>query len=323
MGGTDAGGFTPTILDLLARTGLPLQVTAVTTGPAVVAPGRPAGKLDVTLVPPAEDVAALMVGHDLVLSAAGTSMAELFCLGVPTVLVCVADNQRPGYQRALDAGAAVGIDPADAGRAVDLLRRVAGDAELRRTLSDTASRLVDGLGAWRIVRTWEQLTTRSEARPFEAGQVLLRPATAADADLLLEWRNDPETRSASRHAGSVDPAAHRRWLAESLNRPDRILLVGADHAGAVGIVRWDRDSEEEWEVSITVAPHRRGGRLALPLLDAGERELHRRQPAATTLLASVHAGNSASQRLFVSAGYTPDLPPDSHGFLRLLKQRLF
>jgi hypothetical protein len=60
--------------------------------------------------------------------------------------------------------------------------------------------------------------------------------------------------------------------------------------------------------------------LARSVLRAGEHELVRMIPDVATLLATVHKDNAASRRVFVSSGYTPDLPADDRGFKRLLKQ---
>jgi GNAT superfamily N-acetyltransferase len=103
----------------------------------------------------------------------------------------------------------------------------------------------------------------------------------------------------------------------------------------VGTVRWDlvRESDGEqadshdWEVSITVAPERRGQSLARPLLRAAEVVLSENtkevtRPGGTGLrayLAMVHIGNQSSMRLFETSAYVPDLPPDQRGFMRFRK----
>jgi RimJ/RimL family protein N-acetyltransferase len=280
--------------------------------------------LDVDLVAPQPDLTDLMLASDLTVSAAGTAVWELCCLGVPAALVCVADNQRAGYERVLARGAAVGLGDAERGldpdSAATTLRDVLDDTALRRSLAAAGRRLVDGRGAWRLVGAWEQLAATGPVvgrRP-----VAVRPATAEDAELLRRWRDDPATRAASRSSAAVDPEEHRAWLARVLADRDRHLLVGSDGTGAVGTVRWDRVDEGEWEVSITVAPDRRGEGLAGPLLAAGEGWLADREPATSTLLAAVRADNQPSLRLFRSAGYLPDLPPGDAGFLRLVRQRV-
>jgi ribosomal protein S18 acetylase RimI-like enzyme len=99
----------------------------------------------------------------------------------------------------------------------------------------------------------------------------------------------------------------------------------------VGTVRWDlvRDGEaeneagDEWEVSITVAPERRGQSLARSLLRAAELALSETTRASgadvSAYRAVVHVDNGASVRLFESSGYLPDLPPDPKGFMRFRK----
>ena len=327
MGGTDPLGVTGAVLDALAATGRDLAVTAI---------AQPEGRdelerqiagyaVDVELVPPRPDLAALMLAQDLVVTAAGTAVWELCCLGVPAALVCVADNQEAGYRRVLERGAAVGLGSAAHGLDHDValaaLQQLLGDRALREQVAAAGSRLVDGRGAWRVVRSWEQLAVRRE-RPAVAVDLRVRPATEADADALLRWRDDPVTRAASRDTGEVGAEQHRAWLAGTLANPGRHLLLAADDGGDVGTLRWDRRDDGEWEVSVTVAPERRGRSLGAPLLRAGEDWLGRHEHAAHTMLAAVHVDNTASLRLFDTAGYLPDLPPGPDGFLGLVKQRV-
>lgn len=55
--------------------------------------------------------------------------------------------------------------------------------------------------------------------------LVARRAAEADADLLLEWRNDDATRRASRATDPVTPEKHRKWLRATLADDDRMLLV--------------------------------------------------------------------------------------------------
>lgn len=95
-----------------------------------------------------------------------------------------------------------------------------------------------------------------------------------------------------------------------------MVLIGEDRHGPVGTVRWDR-ADAAWEVSITVAPERRGEGLAGPLLRAGEDALRARTGAGTPVTAVVHTGNDASARLFARAGYDDPTGPDADGFRTL------
>jgi spore coat polysaccharide biosynthesis predicted glycosyltransferase SpsG/ribosomal protein S18 acetylase RimI-like enzyme len=366
MGGTDPVGLAPVAIRLLARTGLALDVTAIAVGENArqARAGAQGSALSLTVLEPVDDLASLMAGQDLVISAAGTSVWELCCLGVPAAVAWAVDNQHAGYHAVVAAGAAIGLGGPELGgpgpggpdefgqradeRAVDLLRAALTDSRVRADLVSAGRQVVDGLGAWRVVRTWEQ-AGRQILRPASrlvtgAGDLVARPATLQDARMLWHWRNDPATRAVSRSSAEVSWEDHVRWLTGSLTRTDRVLLVIEKVAGtaagaegrvgdveAVGTVRWDlvRDGEaeneagDEWEVSITVAPERRGQSLARSLLRAAELALSETTRASgadvSAYRAVVHVDNGASVRLFESSGYLPDLPPDPKGFMRFRK----
>jgi spore coat polysaccharide biosynthesis predicted glycosyltransferase SpsG/GNAT superfamily N-acetyltransferase len=353
MGGTDPVGLAPAAVGVLARTGLALAVT-------VIAQGENAGRarsaaegslLSLDILAPAEDLATLMSTQDLVVSAAGTSIWELCCIGVPAAVVWAVDNQRQGYDQVVAAGVAIGLGGPGLGadesadeRAVDLLKTALTDARVRAELVTAGRRIVDGQGAWRVVRTWELARRQSQRRPpglspSDATPLVARPATPGDSRLLWQWRNDPATRAGSRSSAEVPWEDHSRWLTSTLDRTDRLLLVVEDPAGTagpVGTVRWDLLPEpaagpaggHEWEVSITVAPAWRGKSLARPLLRAGELALsgmaHSGGPGlpaypVSAFLAVVHRDNGPSVRLFEGSGYVPDLPADPAGFMRFRK----
>jgi spore coat polysaccharide biosynthesis predicted glycosyltransferase SpsG len=350
MGGTDPVGLAPVAVELLARTGLALEVTAIAVGENAERARTAAegSRLSLNVLAPVDDLAAMMSAHDLVISAAGTSIWELCCIGVPTAVAWAVDNQRAGYDRVVSAGAVIGLGGPGLGgdeRAADLLRRALTDSRVRADLVLAGRHVIDGLGAWRVVRTWEQALAlpslpSSQASQIGAAALVARPATLQDASQLWTWRNDPLTRAGSRSTAQVPWDDHLRWLTASINRTDRMLLVVEDAMGLVGTVRWDLAREQEgesrgnheWEVSVTVAPDRRGQFLAHPLLRAGEvalsecaSETMRSETTrsggtyVTAYLAVVHSDNRASMRLFETSGYVPDLPPDPAGFMRYRK----
>ena len=95
------------------------------------------------------------------------------------------------------------------------------------------------------------------------GEVRLRPATLADAELLFVWRNDPLTRQQSIHTEPVVWESHLAWLETSLQNPDRWLFIAEQAVPAMqapvvlGTVRADKLAEV-YELSWTVAPEQRG-----------------------------------------------------------------
>src|SRR5579862_6545931 len=59
----------------------------------------------------------------------------------------------------------------------------------------------------------------------EADHLILRPATIADAQILLQWRNDPQTRASSYDQSAVKWDSHMYWLGTVLVDPARELVI--------------------------------------------------------------------------------------------------
>jgi len=138
----------------------------------------------------------------------------------------------------------------------------------------------------------------SVERPVE-----LRPATMADAERLLAWRNDPDTRRQSIHGDEVGRDDHLSWLTRTLQSPTCRLDIAMVDDDTIGTVRADR-GEDGIEISITVAPEHRGRRLAAPLIRAVATAARRRWPDMP-IIARIKAGNDVSIRAFERAGFTP------------------
>lgn len=156
LGGTDPGDGV-TAMVRLALAGLaPVELKVIASSEAALAAVRavpvPAGS-SVAATTPVLAIEELMTWADLVLSAAGSTVWELCCLGVPMALLTVAENQLHNYQLALDAGIAVGLGP--------LAELVSGQvtalppvlrSEAINDLGARAWKTVDGLGADRVAR---------------------------------------------------------------------------------------------------------------------------------------------------------------------------
>ena len=128
----------------------------------------------------------------------------------------------------------------------------------------------------------------------------LRPANRNDAERLLAWRNDPQTRQASHHADVISLEAHMAWFEKSLKSPDqRRLWVAEMNGKAVGTCRVDR-MENAWELSWTVAPEARGQGIAHQMLS-------KLMPLFNEpLSAQVKVGNIASMKVAERAGFVLD-----------------
>ncbi len=133
--------------------------------------------------------------------------------------------------------------------------------------------------------------------------LVARAGTAEDADLLLSWRNDADTRRWSRRGDPVAPDRHAAWLTAVLADPVRHLWVLESDGEPVATVRHDRIRQGRYEVSVTVAPHRRGEGLATAALAAAGQALAQLDPSRHVIEAHVQQDNAASLAVFHAAGY--------------------
>jgi UDP-2,4-diacetamido-2,4,6-trideoxy-beta-L-altropyranose hydrolase len=155
LGLTDVGGITDKVVRaLLPRLGeATLAVAMGSAGPSLSALRQLATQdRRLTVHVDTQDMARLTALADLAVGAAGTATWERCVLGVPTILLSLADNQVPAAQALEAAGAALVLDAREPDFAEALgtaVNRALGDAALRADLSRRAARVCDGRGAER------------------------------------------------------------------------------------------------------------------------------------------------------------------------------
>ncbi|MCV2401895.1 GNAT family N-acetyltransferase [Marinomonas sp. C2222] len=131
--------------------------------------------------------------------------------------------------------------------------------------------------------------------------IYLRPASLEDANVLLAWRNDTETRLASHNQDIISLEQHITWLEHSLAIPDKRQLWIAEIDGvAVGTCRADvvtDTTENVWELSWTVAPEMRGKGIAYRMLRAFITSFE------SSLMAQIKCENIASIKVADKLGF--------------------
>jgi UDP-2,4-diacetamido-2,4,6-trideoxy-beta-L-altropyranose hydrolase len=251
------------------------------------------------------DMASLMAGADLAIGASGSTAYERAVVGLPSILVTIADNQRGIARQMTEAGAALDggiLDRKLPSRLRALVESLLSDAGLRRRLAQAASALVDGRGALRIA-----VAMLDDETAKDGAQVQLRLAQLEDENWLLELQRQPQTRRYSRNSAIPSAEEHHGWIRRTLTNPDKLLLIVEANGVPVGSVRLDRLPNEDGlarhEVAIAIHPahHARGiGSAALRLLRA-------LVPGAV-LDAAVFPENKASKALFSNAGFVALAP---------------
>jgi UDP-2,4-diacetamido-2,4,6-trideoxy-beta-L-altropyranose hydrolase len=158
MGGADPTNTTQIVLESLRSIEDPSLTVTVLVGPINPAGERlvaEAGDPRIEARRAGRDVPELMRAADLAISAGGTTTWELAFLGVPMLLVVLADNQLALVRSMGRAGACVNLgwyydlEPGALREVVEGLRQ---DPNARGELSHRARRTVDGSGASRVVQ---------------------------------------------------------------------------------------------------------------------------------------------------------------------------
>jgi UDP-2,4-diacetamido-2,4,6-trideoxy-beta-L-altropyranose hydrolase len=165
MGGVDRANVTGRVLDMLARCPLP-QDCRITVVMGVHAPWIQDVQAQTRNMPRpcdvrvnASDMAQLMADSDLAIGAAGSTSWERCCVGLPSIIVVLANNQARVAEALAAAGAASSIYPSD--QMEEELRgaiaALASTSALAR-MSSVAASLVDGRGLVRTLSRMEQKT---------------------------------------------------------------------------------------------------------------------------------------------------------------------
>jgi len=162
LGGVDQFNHTGLVLDALKHLELPIRtrITVVLgrTSPHLqavleTANGSP---WPVEVLCGIDNMAQRMADADLAIGAAGGSSWERCCLGLPTLLVILAENQKDGGLALAGRGAALLIDTSVSLKLqLQAALAMMNESQALQQLSAAASHITDGLGCARVVETME------------------------------------------------------------------------------------------------------------------------------------------------------------------------
>lgn len=303
MGGIDADNVTGSLLDAFSHhyawddVNFKIVIGGASPHLKSIRAQVAAAKFRCDLFVDVSDMSRMMMNADLAIGGAGSTSWERCCMGLPTLLLVMADNQVPAAM-ALDASGAARLvgDARKSGWQLRIFQQIKDllHSDAICDMSSRALQICDGRGAVRIAEVLLDYTTPS------GEQVRLREVRSTDVDTLYAWQCNPVTRMYSRVPTSPKYAEHTAWFEKRLAHaewPMHLMLAGET---PVGVVRLDpvTAGSYDFEVSILIDPNCHGqglGRVALALL-----RLHYPN---FTLHANVLPENHRSQRLFEAAGY--------------------
>jgi UDP-2,4-diacetamido-2,4,6-trideoxy-beta-L-altropyranose hydrolase len=309
LGGSDADNVTGKIIETLRQVRVE-ELEAV----VVAGAGNPhQGELESVLPrhgPRIElrscvtDMPGLMAWADVAIAAGGTTSWERAFMGLPSLVIILADNQRRIAESLEQAGIGWSLgrhEGLSVSAVSEPVERLLKDGDIRAKMARRGPELVDGLGANRVVR---------ELRETE---VWLRPAGTEDCRLLWKWANEPTVRAASFNTEAIPWERHQQWFAAKLKDPGCTLLVAMNEAGMpIGQVRCDVSGSVA-VISISLDPSFRGRGYGAKLIRKTSDRVFER-PEVDSIHAFIRLGNDASHRTFEKAGFkkVADTAVDGH-----------
>lgn len=246
----------------------------------------------------ADTMGELMVQSDLAIGAPGGSCWERCALGLPSLLVIVADNQRLNAEGLTLAGAArtVGeISETDTDALTSAIEALSNKPDDLATMSRNAFAVCDGRGTFRASTGVVPERILREGSPIH-----LRAAEKSDAKVLHDWQSDPSTRKYARTPEIPSWDRHVVWLDDKLEDDSCLFcVVEKKEDSAVGYFRLD-EIDNGYEISIATAPEARHTGIATAAL-----QMARDLLPVSDIFAYIKPENEASMKLFRSAGYMP------------------
>jgi UDP-2,4-diacetamido-2,4,6-trideoxy-beta-L-altropyranose hydrolase len=234
----------------------------------------------------------LMASADVAISSAGSTCWEMCMMGLPAIIVDVAENQRPIAQELNARGISlrISLPQANPGNIASNLDSLLVSLKRRQQMSSEGREIIDGRGAERAIAA------------MLVREFTLRHANSGDLRLLWDWANDPSVRQASFSPNTIPWHDHEDWFAKKISDPSCFLMMFEDTNVPVATVRTQAGSRHDTEISITIAPAYRGHGLASALLERSLETIFKSSPAER-VHAFIKPENNASSKSFENAGF--------------------
>lgn len=238
------------------------------------------------------DMAGLMLDQDIAIGAPGSTSWERACLGLPGVVIPLAQNQNVIAEQLekYNASITISLSQVDC-RLLSTFQRV---IERWQDFHSASLSLCDGRGVFRVASQVEQMMSSPQELKIE-----LISATLKDISLVFEWQQRSEIRRYALNTERPIWSEHESWMKNKISScSDYFYMIKNESREPLGVARLDRIEVEHYLISIFIAPEHFGKGIAtaaLALLD----KVH----SNISIHAQVLPDNSASQKLFERAGY--------------------
>ena len=243
-------------------------------------------------------LAPLMLRADIAIGAGGAASWERCCLGLPALVITIAENQRAIASELHNKRLIHWLGHHDTVDEQLLCSTL--DSVLNNNLAISWSRkckeLVDGNGAIRVASI---ILLNKETK------LKVRHATLEDEQMLLLWANDQAVRKNSFNSTKITRRNHRKWFYERLRNPNicKIYIAETEAGFPIGQVRFDK-VKGVWEIDYSLVSIARRKKLGIKLLQSALQALYH-TAKGTLIMGRVKYDNNPSHRIFADLGFAP------------------
>ena len=169
-----------------------------------------------SLILDSENIAELMLRADICIGASGMSIWERCCMGLPSLTITIANNQKKITKETSDLNISQELSIStikDKEKLTAVVSNLIYSPKKLQKLSKNSFKICDGLGAIKVVNFLE---------------AKLKKVEVSDSKRLLSWRNKKFIRENSFNKKKIDEKSHKIWIKNTQNSKKGIWLIYAE-----------------------------------------------------------------------------------------------
>ncbi|MCK4809388.1 MAG: UDP-2,4-diacetamido-2,4,6-trideoxy-beta-L-altropyranose hydrolase [Candidatus Omnitrophica bacterium] len=246
----------------------------------------------------AEEIRDLMSRCDLAISGGGQTLYELARMGVPTIGICFADNQKGNLEGLRAVGA---LHYAGRYNSPKILEKVEEAIKLyipqktRERSSILARETVDAKGVERIIKVCMDRVNSK--------RIILRLAQGKDCRDLWLWRKHFEVRRWCLNKEEIKYPQHRKWFVQRIKSRKTVMYIAENKEGIkIGQTRFEIEKKSAY-INVNLNPLFFGKGLGNKIIGLTTNIFMKQNPRIKKIIAEIAEENIASEKAFVKAGY--------------------
>lgn len=253
----------------------------------------------------APHMADLMAQADLAIGSGGTTSWERCCLGLPTIMIEIADNQSLIANELNKAGAVINLGwhaELTNDKIGRVLSTLASDPDKIINMIDVSSKICNGRGRdkvyKRIKAQTEKLDNAAPAQKNDEYEITLRPFCSDDIEFLYKWQCIPDVRKHARNPKAPTWEEHKNWCEAILKNEEEHCYLIEQKKQPAGFARLNKCEDCSYEISILLDPAYQGQGIASKAINIMIKLFE-----GCTFKAYIYPENKKSISLFKNAGF--------------------